>query len=66
MTNDALTIGATNGIFGGVCNVIYFKQPLTSSQMFYTYNMVKDKTPPISDNSIATIIIKNSIISRTK
>jgi hypothetical protein len=66
MTNDALSIGATNGLLGGVCNVIYFKQPLTASQMFYMYNMVKDKTPPISDNSVTTVVYKNSIISTTK
>jgi hypothetical protein len=66
MANDSLTIGSENGLFGGVCNVVYFKQPVTSSQMFYLYNMVKDKTPPISDNSTKTIISDKSIILTTK
>jgi hypothetical protein len=66
MSNDVLTIGSTNGLLGGVCNIVYFKQPLTSSQMFYLYNMVKDKTPPISNNSSETIVLKETIISTTK
>ena len=59
MTNDTLTIGEKNGIMGGVCSVVYFKKPIRSSQMFYLYNMVKDKTPPIVDNSSKTIIVNN-------
>ncbi len=65
MNNDVLTIGSENGLFGGVCNVVYFKTPLTSSQIYYLYNMVKDKTPPISDNSTKTIVFE-SIISTNK
>lgn len=46
-TYDNLTIGDTNGIMGGMCNVIYFKKPLTSQNIYYLYNTVKQFTPPI-------------------
>jgi hypothetical protein len=56
MKLDSLTCGSENGLMGGICNVIYFKNPITTSQMYYLYNMVKDKTPPIANNSNKTII----------
>ena len=56
MTLDNLTIGEDNGINGGICNVVYFKSPLTTSKMYILYNMVKDKTPPITTEANKTII----------
>ena len=56
MTLDNLTIGIDGGISGGICNVVYFKTPLTTSKMYILYNMVKDKTPPITTESNKTII----------
>jgi hypothetical protein len=56
MTLDNLTIGTDGGISGGVCNVVYFKSPLTTSKMYSLYNMVKDKTPPVTNDSLKTII----------
>jgi len=56
MTYDNLTIGEDNGLKGGICNVIYFKRALNSSNIYYLYNMVKDKTPPVLNNSNTTII----------
>jgi hypothetical protein len=56
MTLDNLTIGEDNGINGGICNVVYFKSPLTTSKMYILYNMVKDKTPPITTEANETII----------
>ena len=56
MTLDNLTIGTDGGISGGVCNVVYFKTPLTTSKMYSLYNMVKDKTPPVTTESNKTII----------
>jgi len=46
-TLDSLTIGEDAGIKGGICNVLYFKKDLTSSDIYYLYTMVKDKNPPI-------------------
>lgn len=56
MTLDSLTIGTNDGINGGICNVVYFKTPLTTTKMYILYNMVKDKTPPITTESNETII----------
>lgn len=55
-TFDQLTIGEENGIKGGICNVVYFKRALTSTNISYIYNSNKDKSPPVSDNSNDTII----------
>lgn len=54
---DKLTIGEENGIKGGMCNVIYFRKPLNSRNVFFLYNTLKDKTPPIINDSTETILI---------
>jgi len=59
MTYDNLTIGQDDGIKGGICNVIYFKHALTSSNIYYLYNMVKDRSPPVLNDSNTTITKKN-------
>lgn len=46
-TLDSLTIGEDAGIKGGICNVLYFKKDLMSSDIYYLYTMMKDKNPPI-------------------
>jgi hypothetical protein len=56
---DNLTIGEENGIKGGICNVAYFRKSLESSNIYYLYNSVKDRTPPILNESNKTIIINN-------
>jgi len=55
-TLDNLTIGEENGIKGGICNVVYFKKPLTSLNIYFLYNMIKNKELPVTDNSNKTII----------
>jgi len=47
MKLDSLVVGTNNGAHGGLCNLLYFKNTLSSSQIYYIYNTVKDKTPPI-------------------
>ena len=59
MSLDNLTIGSDNGINGGICNVVYFKEPLTGPNIYYLYNLVKDKTPPVTNGSNKTIITQN-------
>lgn len=51
MKLDALTIGSNQGINGGICNVNYFNTSLSIRQIYYLYNLVKDKTPPITINT---------------
>ena len=56
MEYDTLDVGTEKGIFGRVCNVNYFKEPLTTSQIYYLYNSVKDKTPPIVSEMNKTVM----------
>jgi len=56
---DNLTIGENEGIKGGICNVVYFRKPLTSTNVYYLYNTVKDRTPPVLNDSNETILTKN-------
>ena len=56
---DNLTIGENDGIKGGICNVVYFSRAINSSNIYYLYNMVKDKTPPVLSESNETIIKEN-------
>jgi hypothetical protein len=58
-TLDNLTIGENNGIKGGICNVIYFRKPISSQNIYYLYNTVKNKTPPTLNESNETILVKN-------
>ena len=58
-TLDSLTIGEDNGVKGGICNVIYFNRAVTTANISYLYDMVKDKTPPILNDSNETILTQN-------
>jgi len=56
MSYDTLTIGSPHGKNGGICNVNYFNKELNAKQIYYLYNFVKDKTPPIASNSNDTFV----------
>jgi hypothetical protein len=58
-TLDNLTIGEDNGIKGGICNVVYFNRALTGTNIYILYNMIKNKTLPVTNNSNVTITKKN-------
>jgi hypothetical protein len=59
ITLDNLTIGENEGLNGGMCNVVYFKQALTSNNIYYIYNTLKDKNPPVLNDSNETILKQN-------
>jgi len=56
MKLDALTIGTDGGVNGGICNVVYYKTPLTITNIYHIYNNIKNKTPPVNNSSNKTII----------
>lgn len=56
MSLDNLIVGAENGVGGGISNLVYYNNSLTSSNIYYIYNMVKNKSPPVNDNSKETIV----------
>ena len=47
MAHDNLVVGQENGVNGGICSVVYFDEQLTSKQIYYVYNSLKNKTPPL-------------------
>ena len=67
-TLDNLTVGQENGLNGGICNVVYFRKALTRSNIYYLYNTVKNKTPPVMNDSNVTILKNNlsTVESSTK
>jgi hypothetical protein len=56
MNLDTLTIGSDGGVNGGICNVVYYKNPLTITNIYYIYKNVKDKNPPVIQKTNNTII----------
>ncbi len=48
MDNDEITIGSFNGVHGGICNVKYFKKPLSKYEIYSMYNSKKSQNPPIN------------------
>jgi hypothetical protein len=56
---DNLTIGENDGIKGGICNVVYFRRVLTSQNIYYIYNTLKNRAPPVLNDSNETILVKN-------
>jgi hypothetical protein len=59
-TYDNLVIGENNGIKGGICNIVYFKRVLNSSEIYLLYNLVKNNTPPVLTASNETIMVNKS------
>jgi hypothetical protein len=47
MSLDSLEVGSANGIQGGICNLLYFKRPLTAANVYYLYQSGKDKKIPV-------------------
>ena len=62
MNYDNLTIGTDNGLYGSICNVNYFKSPLSIMQIYYLYNLVKTKTPPIVGGKVTVFDAKNDYV----
>jgi hypothetical protein len=42
-----VTIGEDNGLDGAICNVKYYKNPLTKYEITNSYNLLMYKNPPI-------------------
>ena len=64
-TLDSLSVGEDNGINGSLCNLIYFNKPLTSYNIYYLYNAVKNKTPPVMIDNNLTIVKENVAAAQT-
>jgi hypothetical protein len=45
--DDVVKVGQDNGLSGGICNIIYFKNPLFQYEIQNMYNLNKNKDPPV-------------------
>jgi hypothetical protein len=55
MTMQGITVGENDGLHGGICNLVFFKNSLTSQKIKALYSSVKDKTPPTLYNSTKSL-----------
>jgi hypothetical protein len=46
LASDVVTIGSRDGLDGAICNVNYYLEPLTKSQITIAYNLLMTKNPP--------------------
>ena len=47
MTYDGIDVGEDNGLSGGICNVVYFPQPLSLNKITEFYKTLRYKSPPV-------------------
>jgi hypothetical protein len=53
--NDIMTVGGGSigqkfqgdGLYGAICNIVYYKKPLSQLAIIYNYNLLSIKNPPI-------------------
>ena len=44
-----INIGGNDGLYGAICNVNYYQNPLTQGQIVEQYNLLYNKNPPINN-----------------
>ena len=47
-----IVVGETNGLYGGICNVVYFNSPRTSKDIMLSYKLLRNKQEPYFDSYI--------------
>ena len=47
MKNRNITTGAANGVSGGICNIVYYPNPLGIDEITLNYKALKLKSPPV-------------------
>lgn len=48
-STDQFIIGETNGLYGAICNVNYYSEPLSLRQITAAYNFLNLRNPPINN-----------------
>ncbi len=46
--SNTINIGNSNGLYGAICNIKYYKIPLTTTQINQNYNLLYNKNPPVN------------------
>jgi len=44
--SNTIEIGSANGLYGAICNIKYYKKPMTQVQIAQGYNLLYNKNPP--------------------
>ena len=52
LSQNKITMGQDQGLSGGICNVIYYPEPLSPLKMTLFYESLKRFNPPILPNCI--------------
>ena len=47
MSTDTVVVGDTEGIKGGICNVVYFASHISKTRIKTNYNYLKNNNPPV-------------------
>lgn len=47
LPTDVITVGSNNGLLGSICNINYYKTPLSAEKISVTYNLLFMKNPPV-------------------
>ena len=47
MSYDGISVGDDDGLSGGICNVVYFPNPVPLSKIQFYYKSLKYKNPPV-------------------
>jgi hypothetical protein len=45
---DLVSVGDNEGLLGAICNIEYYKKPLTQFQISTKYNLLMKKNPPVN------------------
>jgi hypothetical protein len=46
-TTDQFVTGDDSGIYGAICNITYYKEPLTLREITSAYNLLNGRNPPV-------------------
>jgi hypothetical protein len=44
---DNFVVGKTSGYIGSICNLIYFQKTLSKNNIYFLYDSLKNKSPPV-------------------
>ena len=54
---DNITVGQKDGLDGAICNVNYYKMPLSKRNILNEYNLLAYKNPPVETKWIPNVMI---------
>lgn len=46
-STDIITVGSNDGLYGSICNILYYNKPLTKMKIVDDYNLLQLNNPPL-------------------